>query len=200
MTVLASMPHYTPREPILSTPCEPAVCGFAQNGVMHESVTRLLDHARQKTAGTSSPVYTEADLKARLGITPAVMSNWKARGISKEGALAAEAEFGCSAHWLLTGKAEAVSSDVWPFALLTPDDIRQLSPKALESVEKLAVSLLEIEGSISNERQRSVTHEDTVLSPRSKGFTGTVKKPDFMKDQGGQRSADPRPSRKRRDG
>lgn len=132
-----------------------------------------------------------------MGVTPAVMSNWKARGISKEGALAAEAKFGCSAHWLLTGKSEAANIKEWPFVLLTPDNVRQLSPKALESVENLAFSLLEIEKSTAPSTN---AQPDTVVAQRSDGFSGKQAKPEFMKDKSGQRSTDPRPSRKTRDG
>lgn len=106
----------------------------------------------------------------------------------------------CEPEWLATGDGQIASERVWPFALLTPDNIRQLSPMALESVEKLAISLLEIEGGLLKERVRPVLHADTVLAPRSKGFTGTVKKPDFMKDKGAQRSSDQGTPRKRRDG
>jgi hypothetical protein len=168
---------------------------------MHESLARLLEHARQKTAGSSRPVYDEIDLRTRMEVSPAVFSNWKARGISKEGALSAEAKFGCSAHWLLSGKQETTAKSWWLFRVLTPDQVSQLSPKALQSVENLAISLLEIQGAPPSEVEHKYMQTDTVVTPRSEGFSGKQEKPSFMKkEQSGQRSADPRPSRKARDG
>lgn len=80
------------------------------NGVeidAHPSMQRLLEHARRVTAGTPSPVMDWRSLLIRLQASPATITNWKRRGLSKEGALAAEREFGCSAAWLLDGDAAA---------------------------------------------------------------------------------------------
>ena len=80
----------------------------------------------------------------------------------------------------------------WPFVSVTPEQLQSLSPKALEAIEKTALSLLEIE-------QRHVStpsQPDTVVSPRSKGFGGTQKKPTFAKGPSAQRSTDPRTPRK----
>lgn len=71
---------------------------------MHPSVVRLLDYVRRKTAGTSNPVSDFGGLQVRLEISSATMTNWKSRGISKDGAIKAEREFGCSVNWLLTGE------------------------------------------------------------------------------------------------
>lgn len=76
---------------------------------MHPSVIRLLDHAKEVTADSREPVATFAALGRRLGVSSAVMTNWKARGISKEGALAAEVSLGCSATWVLEGKGPSRS-------------------------------------------------------------------------------------------
>ena len=192
MTDLASMPHYTPRESVLSTPrVHPVFCQH-QNGEMHESLERLLEHARKKTTGSSRPVLDEADLRAQMGVSPAVFSNWKSRGISKEGALIAEAKFGCSAHWLLSGRAQTPQAKEWPFSLLTPDDVRKLSSKALEMVERQALSLLDLETTVTVHKAQT----DTVAPPKSEGFPGTQQKPEFMKAVSGKRSADPRTPRK----
>ena len=42
-----------------------------------------------------------------MGSTPQVIKNWEARGVSKEGALAAEKAFGCSPLWVLEGVGRA---------------------------------------------------------------------------------------------
>lgn len=70
---------------------------------MHESTHRLLEYAKTATANSRDPILSFKDLGDRLGVTSAVMSNWKARGVSKAGAIAAEREFGCSADFILRG-------------------------------------------------------------------------------------------------
>lgn len=108
----------------------------------------------------------------------------------------------CDPEWLATGEGEMQpSASVWPFALLTPDQVHHLSPKALQSVENLALSLLEIEGSPPKKSPPlPPVHMDTVVAPRSTGFEGTQPKPEFMKGKSGQRKADPGSSRKTRNG
>lgn len=77
---------------------------------VHESAARLLEFARQATGSSPTPVHDWAGLRAALDVTAAVLTNWKARGISKEGALRAEAVFGCSAHWVLTGEGHRLGA------------------------------------------------------------------------------------------
>jgi transcriptional regulator with XRE-family HTH domain len=94
--------------------------------------------------------------------------------------------------WLATGEGDMVSANVWPFALLTPDDVRKLSPKALEIVERQAISLLDLETTAAVHKAQT----DTVAPPKSEGFPGTQQKPEFMKAVSGKHSADPRTPRK----
>lgn len=75
---------------------------------MHESMKRLLDYARSAPGPTGKAVRGFADIGAAMGVSSAVLSNWKARGLSKDGALKAEAAFGCSAQWLLSGVGTAM--------------------------------------------------------------------------------------------
>jgi len=70
---------------------------------MHESTKRLLDFARAVTADEPTPVRDFADLQVRMDISSGVMSNWKRRGVSKDGAISAEQIFGCSVQWILEG-------------------------------------------------------------------------------------------------
>lgn len=99
--------------------------------------------------------------------------------------------------WLATDEGEMHEGFVWPFALLKPEQIMTLTPEALQAIETLAFSLLEMQ---KNTGSLPVVHMDTGVAPRSKGFLGRQEKPEFMKDKSGQRSADPRPPRKTRDG
>lgn len=66
---------------------------------MHPTIERLIKFVY---TASGMPPSTQQMLSA-LGVSAATMSNWKTRGMSKEGALRAEAVYGCSAHWLLTG-------------------------------------------------------------------------------------------------
>jgi hypothetical protein len=84
----------TPRERL-----EPSV--ETQSDQMHQSMKRLLDFAREATKGQPNEVRSTTDLREPLGITSQVLTNWMSRGISKEGALEAERQFGCYATWLL---------------------------------------------------------------------------------------------------
>ena len=63
---------------------------------MHPSTKRLFDYAREATKGKARAVETFGDLSALMGVTSATMTNWKQRGVSKDGAIKAEAVFGCS--------------------------------------------------------------------------------------------------------
>ena len=77
-----------------------------QNSLMHPSVSRLLDYARKKTRGAAHQVDDFAALQVLLQASSATLTNWKRRGMSKEGAIRAERELGCSANWLLTGEGD----------------------------------------------------------------------------------------------
>lgn len=80
-------------------------------------MTRLLEYAREATAGDRRPVATFGDLGQRMGKSSAVLTNWKARGISRQGAIEAEALFGCSVTWVLTGEGARDSSQREPRAI-----------------------------------------------------------------------------------
>ena len=72
---------------------------------MHESVVRLLQAAQAATAdlGPARRVDSEAKLRKHLNISSGTFTNWKARGVSKDGLLAAEKKYGRSASWIQTG-------------------------------------------------------------------------------------------------
>lgn len=83
---------------------------------MHDSMKRLLDFARETTKGLRAHdrIAGFPQIADRLGVTSAVMTNWKRRGISKEGALDAQRAFGCNAWWLLEGEGSQRTGG-WPF-------------------------------------------------------------------------------------
>lgn len=91
----------------------------------HESARRLLAAAREATA-YDSPLRRVSDfeqLRKALNVSAAVLTNWKERGVSKEGALAAEALWGCSACWVLTGEEPRP----WGPLTLSPDVVESLA-------------------------------------------------------------------------
>jgi len=77
---------------------------------MHDSMRRLLQFVRAATRDTAHPVLDFAGIGHRMDKTSAVMTNWKKRGISKDGAIEAERLFGCSARWVLTGGGAAINA------------------------------------------------------------------------------------------
>lgn len=76
---------------------------------MHESVTRLLQAAAAATANLppSRRLDTEAKVRKHLDVTSGAFTNWKSRGVSKQGLLDAEKAFGRSASWIETGVDDA---------------------------------------------------------------------------------------------
>lgn len=67
---------------------------------------RLLEFAKQAPVSRTlrRRVKTWADLQWAMNASSQALHNWKQRGISKDAALEAEAKFGCSATWLLSGE------------------------------------------------------------------------------------------------
>lgn len=86
----------------------------------HESARRLFDYARSATGDSREPIVTTRQLIARLGVTSATFTNWKARGVSKLGAINAAIVFGCSVEWVLTGASPASASAPAPDAAADP--------------------------------------------------------------------------------
>lgn len=78
-------------------------------------------------------VDTFADLGERLNVSSAVMTNWKARGLSKDGALDAQRLWGINALWLLEdigpasirGSSQLSDEVASRLAALGPDDLRR---------------------------------------------------------------------------
>lgn len=64
----------------------------------HASLERLLSFTNE-TVGLSG----HANLAAALLESEQTVTNWAKRGVSKAGAMKAQAKFGCSANWVLTG-------------------------------------------------------------------------------------------------
>jgi hypothetical protein len=75
---------------------------------MHDSLQRLYEAAREATGhlplGQRVESGKPSELARALNVSPAIVTNWKARGVSIAGALDAEGRFGCSAWWILKGE------------------------------------------------------------------------------------------------
>lgn len=115
------------------------ISGMAQ---MHPTTERLYAAARQLKEVTGQSAVARL-----LDISPQVMKNWEARGVSEGGALKAQKSIGCDANWVLQGEGQvAVSAwtppsslhkvqekvvnypvkSSWPFSTFTPDEYFQL--------------------------------------------------------------------------
>lgn len=103
-----------------------------------ESLQRLLDYARSATAHlqTAKQIKEVADLARRLEATPQAMYNWKTRGLSEPVAVQAEAEFGCSACWLLTGIAPPGWTPTPGSAVFTSELLAELAARGESDIRK----------------------------------------------------------------
>lgn len=99
---------------------------------MHPSVMRLLDYARRKVRHPLSA----GEIGRQMNVSAATMTNWKARGISKEGAIRAEALFGCSVTWLLNGDGREDSAAATQAQAAVADPVRQGIGLRLESARQ----------------------------------------------------------------
>lgn len=118
---------------------------------MHPTTERLYTAARELRDVTG-----QSALARLLDITPQVMKNWEARGVSEGGALRAQKRIGCDANWVLHGEStmaaktwtpDAVEHTVqdhkptyqltrlWPFETFTPDDYQLLDSEYRLKIE-----------------------------------------------------------------
>ena len=81
-----------------NTVCNNTLFSSAKIQVMHPQTERLYLAAKEL-----KKVEGQSDVARLLNISPQTLNNWEARGISKNGLLAAQKIVGCSAHWLETG-------------------------------------------------------------------------------------------------
>ncbi len=70
----------------------------------HPSIARLLESARLATLISSSPITDYAGVGRALDVSSAVITNWKARGVSKDGAIKAAKQWHCTVAWILDGE------------------------------------------------------------------------------------------------
>ncbi|MDE1179467.1 LexA family transcriptional regulator [Paraburkholderia sp.] len=114
--------------------------------VIHGTAARLFLAAKEMK-GVEGP----SDVARLLDVVPQSITNWSSRGVSREGALKAQALIGCDATWLLTGVGEMV-----------PSGLKHESP--LESAE------------INDQTKRVIAE----LLPSDKGNLVTWEKPDDL--------------------
>ncbi len=81
---------------------------------MHPTMGRLYQAARQL-----KQVRGQSALARLMNTSPQVIKNWEARGVSKQGAIAAQEAVGCNATWLMDGVGEMRSG----YMISSPDDI-----------------------------------------------------------------------------
>lgn len=105
---------------------------------LHPTTQRLYEVVKHV-----SDISTQSELAAAMGVSPQVIGNWEARGMSFEGMILAEEYFGCSPAWLKTGTGdgksllksgrESYQTDVDRIAF----HLRCLSPERLQALSVL---------------------------------------------------------------
>lgn len=101
-----------------------------------------------------------------LNVSPQVMKNWEARGVSEGGALLAQKIIGCDANWILygTGKKQTIYkaadsankvhaihepqasytvSSVWPFLSFSQEDWNAMDADSKAQIETYARGLVD---------------------------------------------------------
>lgn len=109
---------------------------------MHESAARLFQAVEEIYPGEA---ITSA-IARRMNVGDNLVTNWKTRGVSFQGAVIAEAVFGAPAAWILTGNKPPIKNS-WPFAeWVNYEKVAALSRDELVYLAgKLAATLEEIE-------------------------------------------------------
>lgn len=96
---------------------------------IHTTAQRLYEAARvlKKTVGASN-------VARLLNESPQTLKNWETRGVSRPGAIKAQAAIGCSATWLLDGSGQMQPISPAPppptgsvFEALTDDEVEMLN-------------------------------------------------------------------------
>lgn len=108
---------------------------------MHESASRLY-LAMRELKGVEGP----SAVGRALGTIPQTVKNWEQehRGVSAEGALAAQERAGIDAVWLMTGSGSMRYG--WPFKMINPSRFMALKPDQRSFVEgQLAAAIAECE-------------------------------------------------------
>lgn len=71
---------------------------------MHPTTIRLFEAIKTATRGAVDGNGKPGEVARALGQSAAVVTNWKARGVSRDGMLIAHAKFGISPKWIEAGE------------------------------------------------------------------------------------------------
>jgi phage repressor protein C with HTH and peptisase S24 domain len=82
---------------------------LVENAVMHETAKRLFDAILVVTNSKVDGFVSPGQVASFLNESPAVVTNWKSRGVSKDGRLKAHAKAGINPTWISTGDGEMLS-------------------------------------------------------------------------------------------
>lgn len=85
--------------------------------------------------GSGKPVSKSAVARL-LGVSPQTVTNWKERGVSRDGALFAQDKFGFSATWILNGTGDPTAIDRG--ATGAPSQAARLDPDVLRIAAQTA--------------------------------------------------------------
>lgn len=96
---------------------------------MHDSMIRLHE---------VSGVKRKKDIAKQLDISPSTVTNWSARGVSKEGALAAAELYNTDANYILTGAEKKKAKELYN-ELLSIFSEKNLESNIEASLDKVAI-------------------------------------------------------------
>jgi len=148
--------------------------------------TTRSEYGARLVAARKQAKLTQHELAKKAGMSQSALAEAETTGQGSAYTPQLAAQCRVSAEWLATGEGEMQpATTVWPFDLLTPEQLLSLPPEHLATVQKVALDLLQL----SKVTPPSyVTDVDTVAVPRGKSLTGTIPKPNFMKGGSEQRS------------
>lgn len=123
---------------------------------MHPTAERLYQAAHHLRATTGQSAVARL-----LNESPQTVKNWESRGISKAGAIKAQAEIGCSASWLLSGEGSMAVEQVPATAQAPAQSVASLTPSPAPWENAIQVPLLANAGSMG--QGTDVQHEDVIM-------------------------------------
>lgn len=97
-------------------------------------------HASMKRLHEVSGIERKIDIARQLNVSPSTVTNWTARGVSKEGALAAAEIYNADANYILDGSIERApvkSVNELNLDSLTPDELVSLMDKLRADAQRV---------------------------------------------------------------
>jgi hypothetical protein len=135
---------------------------------VHPSMERLLKAAQLATAKSRRPITDYAGVGSALGVSSAVITNWKApaRGVSKEGAIRAAAVFHCTTAWILEGRGQPQGDGRQTHSVRSFESVQSANDQPTAALSPRATSIAERLDALSGDRRdKAYALMDLALEP-----------------------------------